>query len=413
MVSAVLVFSLITVVLGVYLSTIVPDQIAAAEAVHMRRVSSSLADMAAQVEGTITLGREGEFTTQVDLGATNIAGGLLKQSSGSLRLVENAFPATFRCPSPKLLARNGNAAPGGTFATLGFPAITFDSLVALELSVGSYTFAAPDPTASLFVKAAGKDVATFRLVLVENGTADRVEVKVSDGTGVVYHQPILIGPPSPLSMLVNALDPAYPFAGLIADSPGPFTLTGSGPPEVKTYTVYWQEDGTIGVLEAGRDLTAGFERNLAASALVYRSSNSEFMDQTYSLEGGAVVLAQESGEYLTLAPFSITAADGERVLRLSLVNSTGTGQVSGSHRATVSLSVRAPTSSLLQCTGPRLFVVSQYPVAWLATWSDAIAQAGLDPAMNTATLSGSLLTVDLSGAWTVLLHEARVTVRVG
>lgn len=428
-VSAVLVFSLITVVLGVYLSTIVPDQIADAEAVHMRRISSSLADMAAQVEGTITLGREGEFTTQVDLGATNIAGGLLKQSSGSLRLIENAFFANFHCPIPKLLARNGNAAPGGTSVALGGPGTTLDSLVALELRLTAYTFVVdPVPTnevARIEVNSGTNLVARFEMVLVAEENPHRVHVTVIDSTGFnkVYDQPFLIDPPTLVSLQINVLDPTYGFSSLIADAASPLTLSSVGPGAASLYAVYWKTDGTLRTLGTGRDVPGGFQRTLLPSTLIYRSSNSEFMDQTYSLEGGGIVLSQANGEYLNLAPFSITKNGGNPILRLSLVNFTGTGQVSGSHRATVSLSVRAPTTSIVQCTAPlvppppadppppQLIFKSEYPVAWHATWTDALSGAGLDPAR--ASLSDGVVRVNLEGTWTVLLSEARVTVRVG
>src|SRR5687767_2162937 len=66
-VSAVLVFSLITVVFSIYMSSIVPEQVADAEASHMRNVGASLGEVASRISASTSLGREGEFATIVDL----------------------------------------------------------------------------------------------------------------------------------------------------------------------------------------------------------------------------------------------------------------------------------------------------------------------------------------------------------
>ncbi|MBI2078938.1 MAG: hypothetical protein HYT80_11310 [Euryarchaeota archaeon] len=410
-VSAVLVFALVLMVVAVYTSTMVPDQVSASEARHMRRVSSGLGDLATQLATTASLQREGEFSAQVDLGTAGISSLSFFESSGTLSMEPGSFFANFLCEGPRVIARDGHASPGSSFVALGGAPVEFQSLPVAQLSIDSYTFGATDDTATLAITSGGNAVATVTFTLVSSTTS--IRVTTYDGASrVVVDQPVATNLGATIdSFVLDALDPAFGFASLLADSQGPFLLTSTTTTAaVQFYGAFWTEDGTLDVEGEGRDLPLGFQRTVNPSALVFRSSNAQFLEQTYSLEGGAVVLAQERGQYLSLAPFSITTAAGQNLLRLSLLNLTGEGQVAGSHRATISATVTDPTISILECTPPTILVSSAYPEAWYATWTDALSAAGL--AESQATLLDELVEVRLTGTWIVVLEEAHVNVRI-
>ncbi len=414
-VSAVLVFSLLVVVLSVYMSQIVPEQMADAEAAHMRRVATSLGNIAAETSGAVALHREGEFVTQVELGTGTLAGLTMFQSSGTMSVQDYGFFANFLCGAPRLIARDGQAAPGGSFVNLTRPPTTnISELIVLDLKVTSYSFGGSD-LATLKFKANSNPGATLELRLQDGS----IRVRTYEGDNItgnlVLDQAVQTGLTSVEMFVIQGLDPAYGFSTMLANAQGPFTIeTSSTTSQVEAYGVYRTMIGTIGQLGSGRDLASGFQRTVNPAALVFEPRNSKFIDQTYSMEGGAVVLAQETGQYLNLIPFSLTVDPNlgpeNDLLTLSLVDLTGAGQVSGSHRVTVSVSVRGPTSSLLECTNPTLLVSSEYPFAWHSAWSDALVNAGLNETW--ARLSGELLTVRLEGTWNVLLEEARVVVRL-
>lgn len=410
-VSAVLVFSLVTVVFSVYMSSIVPEQVADAEAAHMRRVAASLGDIASRISASTSLGREGEFSTLVDLGTTTMPGISLFHSSGGIEIQDRGFYSNFLCDDPKLLARNGQATPGGTYASFGAAAFPFQSLLVLDLRIVGYTFGAGDDTGTVTIARGGTPVASLTVTLV--GASQSIRVTTRDiASNVVYDQTLAAGVGASIpSYTINALTPAYGVPSLLAESQGPFALasTGTSAP-FQAYALYWREDGTLGILGAGRPLPTAFQRSVNPASLVYRAANHRFLDQVYSYEGAALVLGQESGEHLSLAPFSLTATGSERLLRFSMVNLTGTGYATGSHRATLTMTIREPVSSTLTCTDPTLLMSSEYPIAWHGAWSDALSRGGLGETQ--AVRSGDLVTVRLAGTWTVLLDEARVAVRI-
>ena len=411
-VSAVLVFSLITVVFSIYMSSIVPEQVADAEASHMRNVGASLGEVSSRISASTSLGREGEFATIVDLGTTTLPGISLFHSSGSVEIQELGFYSNFLCTAPKMLARNGQAAPGGTYVPYGggvnFP---FQSLLVFDIRIAGYTFGATNSDGTLTVTVAGVTRATFRVSLESATESIRVTTRDTAGT-VVYEQILASGLGATVSSFnINALTPAYGLSALLSESQGPFVLaTSSSTGTMQAYALYWKQDGTLGQVGEGRTLSTSYQRSVNPASLVYRAANNRFMDQVYAYEGGALVLGQELGENVALAPFGVAVTPTENLLRLSMVNLTGTGYATGSHRATLVTTIREPVSTTLKCSDPTILISSEYPVAWHGAWSDALVRAGTSETQ--ATRSGEIVTVRLLGTWTVLLDEARVMVRI-
>jgi hypothetical protein len=411
-VSAVLVFTLVTVVFSIYMSTIVPDQVADEEAQHMRNVSSSLGEIASRISASTSLGREGEFSTLVDLGTTTLPGISLFHSAGSIEIEDRGFYSNFLCDAPKVLARNGQAAPGGTYAPFGAGAtFPFQTLMVLDLRISGYSFGPGTDDGTVTVTVDGSTIATLRIALAASDHSLKVTTRDAAST-IVYEQILESGLGSTVpSYTINALTPGYGLSSLLSESQGPFDLTTSSTSgSLSLYALYWKEDGTLGQAGSGRVLPAAFQRSVNPASLVYRAANNRFMDQEYSLEGGALVLGQDEGEHLTLSPFSIRSTPTSRLLHLSMINLTGSGYATGSHRATLTTTIREPVASTLECTDPTILLSSEYPIAWHAAWSDALVSAGLSETQ--AQRSNELVAVRLTGTWTVLLDEARVAVRI-
>lgn len=411
-VSAVLVFTLITVVFSIYMSSIVPEQVADEEASHMRNVGASFGEVASRISASTSLGREGEFSTIVDLGTTTMPGISLFHSSGSVEIQDRGFYSNFLCDAPKMLARNGQAAPGGTYVPFGAGAtFPFQSLLVLDIRVAGYTFGTGDE-GTISVAVAGTVRASFTVNL-GSSTEQSVKVTTRDtASTIVYEQTIASGLGATVSSYtINALNPAYGLSALLSESQGPFVLSTTATSGViQAYALYWKQDATIGQVGDGRTLPTGFQRSVNPASLVYRAANSRFMDQVYSYEGGALVLGQEPGENIALAPFGVVVSPTDKLLRMSMVNLTGSGYATGSHRATLVTSIREPVTTTLKCTDPTVLLSSEHSIAWHGAWSDTLVRAGLSDTQ--ATRNAEIVTVRLLGTWTVLLDEARVTVRI-
>lgn len=414
-ISAVLVFALIMMVLSVYVATIVPDQVKDAEAAHMRRISSSFGDLAHGLTQATALTGGGQFSQQMDLGTTSVPFFAAVESSGQLGISPRAFSAEISCESTRLVARDGAAAPGASFdAASG--TFTASEILVLEMRVSSYTFDAGDNTASIAATAeSGASLGTFEFRL--DDAADAAIVRTLDGaTNLVAERVVQVGtggPPSQIVLLrIDALDPIYGFSGLLEDTQGDRTLTFSTTSAaVEVYAVGRSEEGTLITKGSGRDLGAGFARSVDSASLVYQSRNHRFMDQEYALEGGAVVLSQSTGDYLTVAPFRLeTSATANDFLGLTLLNLTGTGDTVGTHRATVSATVRPPLVSIVECTEPRVLVTSEYQGGWAAAWETELRSAGLDT--TGLTTSPDFLSVSLSGTWFIEITEAKAQLLV-
>lgn len=409
-VSAVLVFGLIMMVLAVYTATIVPDQIRDAEAAHMRRVNGALGDMATRLGQASSLTGGGQFSQQMDLGTTSVPFFAAVESTGQLGVADNAFFSSLSCDTTNLVARDGAAAPGATFATAN-ESMAVDEVLVLEFLVTSYDPGEESPVTTS-VAAAGPDgstLGTFQLVL-DQSTAT---VRTLDGDGALVVEQVIQQTGGPIdSLRVDVMDRIYGFASLLEDAQGERTLTfSSSTGSVTVYSVGRAADGTIVTKGSGRALSPGFARSVNSASLVYTSHNHRFMDQTYALEGGAVVLSQDAGDFLTVVPFRIVnPSAGTPHLDLNLINITGTGDTTGTHRATVSVVVRVPVLSIVECAEPRVLITSEYQGGWATAWQDELTRAGLGTAPLNPT--AEFLAVSLPGTWFVELTEVRAELRV-
>lgn len=410
-VSAVLVFGLIIMVLATYTATIVPDQIRDAEAAHMRRVNGDLGDLATRLGQASSLTGGGQFAQQMDLGTTSVPFFAAVESTGQLGVADEAFFSSLSCDTTNLVARDGAAAPGATFATASGSMVVEDVLV-LEFLVTSYVYDSMVGAVTTSVTAAGPDgttLGTFQLVL-DNSAAT---VRTLDGDGALVVEQVVQQTSGQIdSLRVDVMNRIYGFASLLEDAQGERTLTfSSGTGAVTVYSVGRADDGTLVTKGTGRALPPGFARSVNSASLVYTSHNHRFMDQTYALEGGAIVLSQDAGDFLTVVPFRlVNPAAGTPYLSLDLISITGTGDTSGTHRATVSVVVRAPVHSLVECVEPRVLVTSEYQGGWATAWQHELTRAGLGTAPLNPT--AEFLAVSLPGTWFVELTEVRAELRV-
>jgi hypothetical protein len=322
----------------------------------------------------------------------------------------DAFVSTFSCNETKLVARDGAAAPGASFAPAS------GSMAVTEVLVLEFLVSFDDGDDTVTVVAEGPDGAPLGRFELELDGSQGVVVRTFDGSGapvverVVQSSSGAIGP-----LRVDAMDRLYGFGSILDDAQGERTLTFStlsGSSEaMEVYAVGRAPDGTVEAFGSGRELPLGFARSMTSATLVYVSQNHRFMDQTYVLEGGAVVLSQPMGEILSVAPFTlINPVGGSPYMRLGMVNLTGLGDTSGTHSATVTATVRAPVVSIIECTAPRVLLASEHLGAWGSAWAKELKRAGVSA--DALTSSSGFMALSLPGTWFVELTEAQAELRL-
>lgn len=410
-VSAVLVFGLVSIVFAIYTATVVQDQIEDAEARHLRQVLSALVDLSATLESAAGLANEGDATADVPLGTTTLPFLAPVDTTGTLAVEDQGFVTSIKCTTADLVSRQSVASPGATHVAVSGLSFNFTSLHVLEILVSDYSFGASDDSATLTATSGGQTVATATITL-ETATRS-VRVTATDYTGATLVDQIDQAglPVNVTAHALNLLDPRYGFSSLLQDAQGTVNLTGSSTTgDLQAFVAYWATDGSLALKGEGRELAPGYQRGVHSWSLVYDSHNRRFLDLTYAAEGGGLAVAQENGQYLVHAPFSITNGTGQKTLRFTLLNISGDGRLSGTHTATVGTTILQPVQSTLACSGIEVVIQSAYAAGWAAAWENVLEDAGLAP--SDAVLGTDRVDVNLDGDWVVQLAEARVAISI-
>lgn len=174
------------------------------------------------------------------------------------------------------------------------------------------------------------------------------------------------------------------------------------------YTVVNAGGGSTQV-GSGGVLVPNFSRMVASGILEVQSNNQRFVDQTYTVEHGAVILSQPDGAHMYIPPtFQARLIAGVTDIRWVLPAIQGSGlTLSGPATATLGLAPGTPQSFVASM--PRLDVTlnTAHGPVWAQHWSTVLQSAGLlygtqfTVASNATSATLSLLGVQTSPSSTV------------
>lgn len=186
----------------------------------------------------------------------------------------------------------------------------------------------------------------------------------------------------PTYLYVDLLEQKFQLSQVLAAAQAPSTLTlnrnNLNADYTASYTAINPGGGSTQV-GGGGSLVPGFARRVTSGAVVFEARNQRFVDQSFILEHGAVILAQPEGDVMYVPPsFDVTQVAGVVDIRWVLPAVQGSSStLSGPATATVYLEPAVPASFL--ATMPRLDVTltTQHGSVWAQYWTSTLQSAGL------------------------------------
>jgi hypothetical protein len=186
----------------------------------------------------------------------------------------------------------------------------------------------------------------------------------------------------PTYIYIDLLEKRYQFDQVLASSTAPSTLTlnrnNLNADYTAAYTQVTPSGGSTQVGGSGR-LVAPFAQTLPSGRLILASHNQRYVDQTYVVEHGAVILAQSDGAAMFVPPsMAVRLVGGIVDVRWIVPGIQGT-PTTLSGPATASLSMAPGSPATFLATLPRLDVTlsTQHGTVWAQYWTTLLQGAGL------------------------------------
>lgn len=356
-VSAVLVFVLFTTAFVLWTMQTLPDWEADREHAHQREVSEGLGGLKSALEGLSARRDAGPVTAVVPLGTPPIPLLQTTEATGELEVFTgpSGFAASLNFgATPGVYLSEGSAVASPTAPTTSPPCSAgtrcVQSLEALVVGLAT-TGGTGAGSATLTLTATDSSVpastVTATLTHVGQGPDCNGEVRlVAAGTPF----PLLCGVGATLGSAatpyrVDLLDPTKGFGAALSRLKAPYSLTfvtsttGSGGFAASTYTATWLDSSGIERVAGTGVATAKPVPDLSGGRLAFTPRYQQFPQQALSFEGGAVLASESAARQAVIVDpsFTLRVQDGVGYLRWTLVQLSGSGQLSGSDAATVQL----------------------------------------------------------------------------
>jgi hypothetical protein len=225
------------------------------------------------------------------------------------------------------------------------------------------------------------------LTNIDHGTDYTYEIKVysasSSTTPVNIVQLNFDKNNPPAYQYIDLLVRDFQLNQVLASASTPFrvdlSLNGMSADYTISYVAQAPGGGTTQVGNTGR-LVPNYAASLAGGSLTFTSHNNQYLDQTYILEHGAVVLAQPDGNAMQVPPeFTASLLAGQVTLTWVVPALTGPATtVSGPVAGTVTLQP-AGNRIDITATAPSLTftLTTLHPSVWTQYWTTTLQAAGL------------------------------------
>lgn len=247
-----------------------------------------------------------------------------------------------------------------------------------------------------------------------------VDIRVENATqDPVFDQPIVMLRDAVQDWRFRATDPDLGFDQVLEAADGPVKLVFTQNPLAANHSMTWTETNRSSgaeTIHAGGGPIRTVDRGFVGGALRYEARNLHFVDQTYRIDHGAVVLRQGDTAVLRSPPPIEVGRVGDRaVVDLPLPTLTGP-RTSLSGRATIAVSTVDVGQEAVRAVAPSasLNLTTDAPAGWSRFWNASLEGALPDDAWTVrsgpdwvnATISG----ID-PAARDVDLHLRQATIR--
>jgi len=242
-------------------------------------------------------------------------------------------------------------------------------------------------------------------VLQHNETTFRINLKTINGTQILFNQTIASSIPQE-EFRVNLLNSDYRFStDVLPYATTPFNLSINASNTNGNFFIkcYKYDGSTISL-------------SYPIGTIQYQSDNSYFVDQTYSYEGGAVVLKQHDGEAIISPPsFSAINFTTKHIFNLSVVDIVGIeGKTSASGYGTYSIRTNYSTHTYYKALARDITIRinTNNPSAWGRYLRNLMNNSGITNFTVDINESENYVSLSLQGPQSNDSYDVELSIRV-
>lgn len=208
---------------------------------------------------------------------------------------------------------------------------------------------------------------------------------------------------SPYYVYFDLLAPERKVLSLLAQATTPLRLEfiQGAPPLAASYQISYTAASTGGVTGSAGVPEANYDSGLLASGRVeIDAQNQRFVDQTYVLEHGALVLVQQEGAAMAAPPaFGVLHSAAQTALSWSIPGLTGSQEtLSGDRASAVAAPLPGASEVSLLASELSFTIPTEHHAAWATYLTSLFADAGMVPGEYTiGSDNGAYVQVDIEG----------------
>ncbi|MDD3492038.1 MAG: hypothetical protein PHU95_00905 [Candidatus Thermoplasmatota archaeon] len=357
---AILMVSLVVAVIVIIQVYYVPNWMKEKEAEHMDTVANQFSNLKFSIDLQTLAQIDVPITNSITLGSKELPYFISARAFGSL----NVLPPANSNFSVAVSATGAKVKEQQTPSSS--PIEDIASVEEFELTLQSLTHG---HAYNVFIQG---DKALQVTVFKENfseATGFRIALKTLDGGSEIFSQTIASALPNE-PYTINLLDEDYKFAtDVLSEMTDVFNIsyTGPDPGNFRLVCQRYSNDNVDDEYELG--------------TIQYQSENAYFVDQTYTYQGGAVIISQSDGNAITSPPFfSASNATTQHVFNMSLVDVRGLpGKRSAGGYGTYAIRTNYSSTEYLEfkASSVTLTITTDYPEAWERYLNTTLTASGM------------------------------------
>lgn len=390
-VGAVLLIGAVVSGLVAYRLTVVPQMAEQAEADHLEAAGAAMTGLNERVLANLDDLSSARLPTSIPLQPRSPSVVSVPLGGGAVSFDPRQSSVTLSSPVLRIQTLNGTTQIGGAGASGQWQAISGSDTIPDVTAVHGLriNITEPDPAAGDRVRititdANGNYAGEYSTLFQVNPPvlALLAETRDPSATSIFHNHLVEMRQASwDSNYFVNGLDPLYSFDQILESAEKPMTLTFSEEGANAAFIVAYEKavGNGLSVLQgAGRDVP-GYEKTLQTGPIRFTSQNNWFLDQTYTIEHGAVILEQSDGAVFRVDP-PFEARASSSFVRVGYDVPMFSGEpVSIAGTESAQLFTRTESSTTVGAIAGRLNVSVQtsYPSLWAGFFEAELTDAGL------------------------------------
>lgn len=435
-VGAIMLVGLLIIVLVTVRTTLVPILEEDAQASHMKRVASQLAQIRSDADRQTARDLTSAIANPLTLGKESIGFFDVPDPNDNVLFEPGNKPVRVHANLIRVFQENGTDAGNADETWTDIPAdntVTNVSEVRhFRLRIDNVGDGEDDGDHILITltDADGDFAGEYRVMQRRDPPDNYLEIRTRNAAGtVIVNQPeSFFGTQSVSPFWIWVNDPQFLFDRVMAAAEKPMTITLSENGLSGDYTITYVEtqgDDSVPV-GGGGVVTSPFNETYAGGTLTYRAINGFYVNQDWVLENGALILEQPDGAILRVPPqFDAGVVGSQTSLTVTVPSLVGDRTGVGG-KGTLSVTLEGTQHRSIVGAAPRfsMNVTTDHPLLWAAFWKAELNDADLfqnsghftiQTGQSWANVTVFGLTTDPASTdedLTVTLNRATVQVRV-